>query len=462
MNFHRGITGLKFWKLWLLSILGWVLFGTVKVWAEISTEIEMNSSQYLDSSEYYFPSYANSSNESFMLRSSGEKSGKSGWKASWDAETEYSASENWNYFRPHEGYVSYQEFSLGRKKITWSQWEEPWGQTMVQPRFTDDRLHNSQAGLIGAFYDHEGKYFNVHLVFSPIYIPEMGPHYWLADQHFTSRNPWFHAPTTNVDFAGQETNLNYSVNQPDDWTVMNRPGGGGTFEWRPSDHTFARVSEAFLPITQIMFGFPLNGQFSLQSDSMDINLTPRFLYHNVVNSDFVVQNKQSEVGVSLSDDLPIQDQLPVAENWELQRTTNAIIASAYYTQYFTDSRASSFTASALKIWGGDQPDQGQIISTQTLFGRRYDFTEAVSARLHKRWMAGSTVSIDGGLRVLYDYFENGLIYSGEVSSQLSKSFAVRLAYDFFGLLPGNPEMPDGFIDVYRGNDRVSMGMSYVF
>jgi hypothetical protein len=37
-----------------------------------------------------------------------------------------------------------------------------------------------------------------------------------------------------------------------------------------------------------------------------------------------------------------------------------------------------------------------------------------------------------------------------------------MAFDLFQILPGEPISPDGFVDVYRGNDRLSLGMSYVF
>src|SRR5436189_1074641 len=108
-----------------------------------------------------------------MLRTLGET--KSKWKLSWDIETEYSGAEHWNYFRPREGYVSYNNFSFGRRKLTCSNWEDEWGQSLFEPRFLDDKLHNFKAGLIGLFYERHENYLNWRLGFLPIYIPEMGP-----------------------------------------------------------------------------------------------------------------------------------------------------------------------------------------------------------------------------------------------------------------------------------------------
>jgi hypothetical protein len=428
---------------------------------DISTDVELHSQQYLDAGQPYFRQGADSNNQSILLRSQGLHTGKT-FSEKWDIETEYSATENWNYFRPHEAYVSYGDFALGRKKITWSAWEEPWGQSLVQPRFMDDKLNNTQAGLIGLFYEHEGKYTNFRAVFSPIYLPEMGPHYWLDNQHFVSKNPWFNPPQTTFLYEGQQTNINYNLDYPNDLNVINRPGGGMVFEWRPTDNTFSRLSWAFLPMSQIMLAFPLSQQYNVPQLSMDINLVPRFLYHNVANYDFIVKGENNEFGVSIADDLPIQDSIANNPNWEVQNATNAIIASLYDTYYFDEARTFKVTGSLLKIWGGDQPDSGPVETSVTLFERRYQFTEAASVSARKRWHAQGKPGLESGLKVVYDRLENGMVYTGDVSAAVTRALAFNLSYDYFTILPGTPEMPDGFIDEYRGNDRVSLGMSYVF
>lgn len=428
--------------------------------ADISNDLEMRSSQYMDAGQPYFRPGADSSNQSMLLRTQGEQDGKSAWKVKWDIETEYSASENWNYFRPHEGYVSYGDFSFGRKKLTWSQWDEAWGQSLVQSRFMDDKLHNSQAGLIGFSYDHEWKYLTLHVVYSPIYIPEMGPHYWLGDQKFVSQNPWFNPPRSTAPFSGSPTNINYSVNEPNDFNIVNRSGGGFILEWKPSESTFSRFSEAFVPMSQILFGFPF--QYDLQTGSLDVNLTPRFLYHNVADYDLIVSREKSEFGVSVSDDLPIQDNLYDNPTWEVQNTTNAIIASGYYTQYLDDRKSANLTGSLLRVWGGDLPDRGPVSYAETLFERRYQFTEAASLGIRKRWHAQSVPGVESGMKLIYDRLENGIVYSGDFTAYLQRALAISFAYDYFAILPGSPQMPDGFIDVYRGNDRLSLGVRYVF
>ncbi len=133
----------------------------------IATQIGLDQRNYIDN-EPYFRDGAVSNNTSFLLRSSSDDhylQKKIGGK--WDIESEYSASENWNYFRPREAYVRDGEFAFGRKKVQYSNWEDEWGQSLFEPRFMDDKLRNSKAGLTGLFFEHEGKFAGFGSLISP-------------------------------------------------------------------------------------------------------------------------------------------------------------------------------------------------------------------------------------------------------------------------------------------------------
>jgi hypothetical protein len=419
-------------------------------------DVEMHSAQYLDRGQPYFRDGAANSDYSYMLRASGQT--KSRLKANWDLETEYSSTEHWNYVRPREAYVSYGDVSLGRRKITYSNWEDNWNQGLFESRFMDDKLHNSKGGLIGLFVEHQHKYFKWRIGYLPMYLPDMGPHFWLGDQQqFASYNPWFHPPQSSVPYNGVTHNIRYSVLEPNDLEVIGKQGGMAQLEWKPSERTFARFSYAYKPMPQYLESFPVDGRFDLLTGDLNVELQPRFLYHHVANLDFNYMGQKNQIGLSVAGEHPVPDQaLP---GWEYQNVTDALIVSAY-DQFQLDSRHSwSFTGSLFKVWGGDRPDAGPITTTQSLFDRRYQYVEAASLGLRKLWRKSR---LEAGSKVIFDRLQNGLVYSGDLTAHLKKTFALSMAFDFFQVLPGQPEMTDGFIDVYRGNDRVSLGMSYVF
>lgn len=419
-------------------------------------DLELHASQYIDQGQPTFRDGASGSNTSYMFRTAGSL--YSTVQLKWDLESEYSGTENFNYLRPRELYVRYEGFSFGRRKMTYSNWEDQWGQSLFEPRFMDDKLHNSKGGLIGVFVEDQSRYVHWMVGFLPVYLPEFGPHYWIGNNaQFTSRNPWFHPPQSSFSYRDQNHQIDYSTAYPDVGKVITQPGGVAELDWKPSGQTSARLSYAYKPMTQMLLGFPLDGRFDLHTEHMEIELQPRFIYHQVANLDFNFTGEKNQIGVSVAGEHPVLDQKP--SDWELQSVTDALIVSAYDNFALDPSKSWLVSGSILKVWGGDRPDKGDVQTTQTLFERRYQYTEAASLGLRKIWRISG---LESGLKVIYDRLQNGLVYSGDLTVHVQKSFAVTAAFDLFHILPGTPEMPDGFIDVYRGNDRLSLGMSYVF
>ena len=112
-------------------------------------DFELHSEQYMDRGQATFRDGASASNTSFMFRSAGLLKRTVQFK--WDVESEYSAAENYNYLRPRELYGKVGGLSFGRRKMTYSNWEDQWGQSLFEPRFMDDKLHNSKGGLVDVF-----------------------------------------------------------------------------------------------------------------------------------------------------------------------------------------------------------------------------------------------------------------------------------------------------------------------
>lgn len=417
-------------------------------------DFEVHGSQYLDRGAE-FRDAAASSNNSYLFRTAGQTDSE--LRLTWDMESEYSSAEHWNYFRPREGYVSYEGFSLGRRKFTYSNWEDQWNYGLFESRFTDDKMHSPKGGLIGLFYEDQRETVNWRIGFLPVYLPDMGPHFWVGDRKFMSYNPWFHPPQSAFPYSGVTHSIDYSVQYPDDGRVISQPGGMAQVEWKPSDSTFARFSYAYKPMPQYLEGFPVNGSFNFPTQDLEVQLNPRFLYHHVANLDMNYVGEKNQMGISVAGEHPVQDQMP--SDWELQNVTDALIVSAFHSFDLDEAKRWSVTSSIIKVWGGDQPDKGPIVSQQTLFERRYQYTEAASLGLRKIWRKSG---LESGMKVVFDRLQNGLVYSGDFSAQLHKSITVSMAFDLIQILPGEPQMPDGFLDVYRGNDRVSLGMSYVF
>jgi len=425
-------------------------------WADQPTySLGVNTADYFDSSRSYFPKTAAKTNLTLQAGTRGDYDFNSTFKAGWDVDTEYSFNEKWNYFRPHEVYGQVDLGSLrlwfGRKKLTYSQWEERWNTGLFQPRFTDDKLHSTTAGNIGVFAGQDVSNFHFRAGFLPISIPEMGPNFTVADGEPTSRSPWFHAPPASFVYGGQLTNIEYSVDQPDTWSTIAKPGGVLQAEYAPSEDFFTRTSAAYKPMPQILLAFPVVLQLP---GTGFVELHPRILYHEVINQDVVLKSGGVEYGVSAAYEHPIKDN--VSDAWEQQNLGDATIASAYATTALSEDKSWHVTGSLLKVWGGDKSDTGPVETKLTLFDKRYEYTEAVSAEIRKSWSVG----FSAGFKIVFDHLQNGLIYSGDASWMIGHGLSLKAAFDYFDLAPGGASQPDGFIDVYRGNDRAFIGVNY--
>jgi hypothetical protein len=427
--------------------------------ANVQSIFELRSDQFVDEGHSAFRDGAAASSTSFLLHSDSVQQFKS-FSVSWNVETEYAAAENWNYFRPKEVFLSANGFSLGRKKFVWSLWEKRWGQALFQPRFFVDKLHNDDAGLVGLFFEKKYNFLSMRLGFLPIHIPESGPHFYAKNQALVSRNAWFTPPPAQFNYKGVPTDISYMISQPSMGTAIGHPGAVAEVEWKPSEFSFSRFSYAYKPMPQIIMGFPLDHQFMLSSNSMQLQLHPRFLYHHVANFDFGWMHRTGEAGLSLAVEKPIRDKTPAT--WETQEVTDATIASVYSDWWLDSSHRTTAGLSVLKVWGGDAKDRGDIESTQNLFERRYQYTDAVALSFRRNWLNSKVPNLDAGVRILFDRIQSGFIYSADITARVQRSLSVTAGVDFFGLLIGAAPSTDQFMHVYRGNDRLSMGMNYVF
>ena len=55
-----------------------------------------------------------------------------------------------------------------------------------------------------------------------------------------------------------------------------------------------------------------------------------------------------------------------------------------------------------------------------------------------------------------------LVIRGGTIGSATGSFRADLEVDFLGLFGGPAEIDDGFLALYRANDRVGLGLSYVY
>lgn len=434
--------------------------------APTQTWLELENRQYFNSSLPSYPRGAKSDNSSVHLglRDTGRLG--HGFTSQIQFTNQYSATENWNYFDLHEAYVAWPRqswgLSLGRKLELWSNIDRDWQLGLFQPRYSEDRLHPVEAGLTGLFVNAQSEPVRVSVGLLPIYIPDFGPHSELKDQHFSSRNPWFHAPVDQVLLGGTPTDIRYEVDVPPTRDIVLNPGIVSKIEYQHANYA-ARAGYAYKPINAMALGFPSDHQAVVGETEtyMTIRIHPRIVYSRVVSLDQQYSQGRWLGSVSLVNDQPVDNRGP--DNFTSQQLAPANIFSGRLRwQVDSGLRASQIYFGWVKVNGGEARETGRFAGKEALFESRFQFAEAYNLGINTefRQFRNHPISLDG--RVIYDRLQGGGAVMLASAYRWNQNWRGLLQLDFMGLLVSDAAVQNGFFSSYRANDNVSMGVAYVF
>ncbi len=382
---------------------------------------------------------------------------------------QYSANEEWNYVNIYEAALQWRPtdlstFSLGRKKERWNEWEGEWRQGLFQPRYLINKYRNEEAGLAGLFYSQNTEPVALAIGFLPVHIPDLAARFTSEDNRFVSRNPWFNPPAAQFEYRQVVGDIRYSIDQPTIKEATSHVGAVAKLELNGAKNYFCRLAAAYKPMPQFLLGFPSNNIFFVgaNEDYVNIRVTPRLAYHTLVSHDSVFRAGAWTYSGSVAHEIP--DRAGARDDFTAQQAAPAWITSASVSRALEAEGPYAARAKLgfLKINGGDAPDRGAFASNRTLFERRYQFNEAYLLGIKKPWRTAARYPLETELRIVYDRLQNGGIAGLSAGMNFGKNFRGDIEMDFLGLLSGPAEVEDGFLALYRANDRIGLGLSYVY
>jgi hypothetical protein len=432
----------------------------------LEAEFHLLSQTYMSSGEPAFSADAGGENLAFGLALKNEFRLPYKAHVKMDVSDRYSTSEQWNYLDVHELYASFEQdgasLSVGRKLDTWAEWETQWQQGVFQPRYMQDPLAAEAAGLTGLFLQTRQMHWETTVAALPVNIPDFGPHFYVRDDKFYSRNPWFQAPASEFLYNHVPSELHYTLQMPDLAEVVMKPGVAAKTQYHIGDF-LTRVSYAYKPAPQLALGCPSDGLVRLPNYAK-VTIIPRVVYDRVINIDEVYARGPWRLSGSVAYDNPESDHGPAG--WTTQNYSPAWIFSAQAARSLGDRgpHAPLVEVGFLRVAGGDGPDTGGLADDQqTKFTRRFEYYEAYSLGYKKEWRLGLRRPLTTSAHVIYDRLQNGGVFSFNAGYSFERNWQVELGLDFIGLLSNQPaEVNDGFLAAFRANDRVALGVNYVF
>lgn len=453
-------------------ILGCMLVLVSNVWADTtstsSASLGLRTQYYSSQNSEYFTDSARGTSNDLQLRWIGSRRFRKVAEFSWNLRDEWISSENWNYLNVYEAKASKKmgessRLTLGRAKFVWTDWEAKWNQGVFQPRYMQNKLRPEYAGLIGVFADYNHQGFSARVGVLPIHIPDLGAHFYVRDGAFYSANPWFHPPAAQYEYRGATGDIRYRVNKPDAREFVSHPGAVGTVGFKSSNYA-ARLSAAYKPIPQVLLGFPAVKQVVISSsdDFMNLEVNPRVLYHQVYNLDQTLNLRVFRFQGSVMYEHPDPD--AQRDDWVIQRVDPAFITALSVAAPIESPgpSAAEVELGSLRVQGGDANDTGEFAGDTTLFERRYQYLEAYQLSLRKPIRAMKYPLILS-TRVLYDRLQKGGFIAFEMEQQIRRNWLWNFTWDGIGLVTSEKaKVEDGFLSTYRANDRLALGLQYVF
>lgn len=428
-------------------------------------KLELRNSQYTNSGLDSFRDGASAQTMSWRIDLRGERQSKK-WDYFWDLRHDYLAQEDAHYFKPNELNIKWKgqdtELIIGRHKETWSEQDEHFKQGLWHPRFLDDGIERSTAGFVGLFARNKNGPVKMTLLVSPLWIPDISPDFKLQKYQLKSKNPWFKPPPSQVSIDGRLTATRYQFSRPEYAEIISQGMIAAKTEWLDENGFWARASSTYKPINQLLIGFPL--ELHLQDPNyVNIDIKTRIVYHQVSTIELGLQEQDGWNGWgSVSYEKVFRDQTP--QEWTTQEVKDSLVSSlnVSYNWWGTGVNSSQLSLSYLQIDGGVAPDQGEFQSTTSLFENRFQWMQAVELGIRHSAMIISNQflsQLKGSLT--YDLRQNGMLLGLEWYQPWSKDWSSFISGDWLGLTESK-ENPVGFVSDFRANDRLSLGVNYVF
>lgn len=438
-------------------------------WATVpaGNRLKLHNSQFVSHTTPFYREGAKTENSGIAIEIKNEWSFRKSFSASAHVESDYSASENWNYIKPFEGFLHQKvadntDLFIGRKLETWSDWEGEWRQGVFQPRYLQSKLAPEEAGLTGIFLGVGGAPGRMTLGVLPVHVPDINARSWIQDDKFVSYNPWFTPPASRFKLQDEMGEIHYSLDEPEVGDVLAHPGFIGKWESALA-RSSSRVTVAYKPMAQFVLGFPSRGLvIASAGDYMKIDIKPRILYHRVASFDQAFQWNSWRMGGSVTYDQPDDD--PGPENQTRQQVTTAWIWSGFLSRPLEAEgpTAARIKIGFLKVDGGVENDLGDFAGTQTKFEPRFQYNEAYSLGISKPWRGLFKFPLDSEARFTFDRLQNGAAFTFSAGLNLARDWRATFEMDWLGLVREEAPVENGFFSRYRSNDRLGVEMSYVF
>jgi hypothetical protein len=359
------------------------------------------------------------------------------------------------------------EVKVGRELHHWSHLDEEFQLGIWQPRLRWDYVRPEEVGLLGVFVDVETPTFQFVVMGSPLFVPDRGVPEEFQNGGIYSVSPFFNSPASSLQFEGVNTNINYSLQAPGTFDILNHGAFSVMARVGGTQGPWASVAYAYKPMNQLLFSY--NGVLLAGGAQQTVEATifPRVQYDHLVSAEGGYESPQFAVWLSCLSDHPDFPNHPdgtevvLGDTYQTVQNAFAMSPAAEYRVGDLNHDPTRFQLALLRTIGGNENDQGlDATGTGSIFENRYPYQSAGIFEVSTNLNFIGIEDLHARYRVLYDFGHTGSIQSTDFDYLIKKTFLVNLGTDI--LSSHEDTSATDPISEYRANNRIRAGVSYVF
>ncbi len=357
------------------------------------------------------------------------------------------------------------QIHAGRKLEPWSKIDDVWFQGYFQPRTRWEYFDPDPAGLLGLFGSYREPGIEAVLFASPIFVPEQRACAINADGTFNVDSPWCVPVDETANFKGQKARIAYRIDTPPVTSLVAHPGVAARLRVGKRLGPWVQTAYAFKPMNQLLIG--IDAPYATENERVETIIYPRVVYHQLVSNEVGYEGDTWGASMSGLYERPIRDH--TNSNWTTEEIGPVVAVSpmGWVKPFGLGRHDPKLSLAYLRQLGGPEPDQGKLAAGKgSFFETRMMYREAVRADVQTGFPWRWARPIATRLSLIRDLNIEATHVSTEIAYVSPNSWTARVGADFIGVEQTDRTVFETqepqFLNRYKANDRVLVGVSYAF
>lgn len=355
-----------------------------------------------------------------------------------------------------------QSFTLGRKLERWSELDRRWNFGLVEPVFKWNPLSPESQGLSGVFWEVQDPSYRLLVFGSMFYLPNQGPSFEInGDGEFERGNPWFRRPPESIRILSEVSKIEYNFDRPAETDIIFQTSFGAEVTLGQDGPWRARGALLYKPMNELALGY--DGELVIPKDRGVVQIQPKVMFHSVRTGDFAYVGSTVAAGLSVAQDVPPseKDQLKTFdEKWTVPVYSEATLISPWIDVRL--AKGWKLTLQHLDVNGGEVKEVGPLADPpHAAISSRYPYTEAnqIAIEMDSRLLKSRRLVMKASYMQSEKNNFQLLRWNGRL--ELNKMWSLQSELQLIDAGDPTLENPNTIAD-FRNNDRVLLGVGYVF